>query len=76
MLAFAATLQASWEAIGASMSAGLENGGPVALIYGLILTIIGSLAMALSLAELASMLVDCLINRSGDESVSTNVLAK
>ncbi|KAE8402313.1 amino acid/polyamine transporter I [Aspergillus pseudonomiae] len=55
MLAFAATLQASWEAIGASMSAGLENGGPVALIYGLILTIIGSLAMALSLAELASI---------------------
>ncbi|KJK60991.1 amino acid permease GABA permease [Aspergillus parasiticus SU-1] len=55
MLAFAATLQASWEAIGASMFAGLENGGPVTLLYGLILAIIGSLGMALSLAELASI---------------------
>ncbi|KAB8230417.1 putative amino acid permease [Aspergillus alliaceus] len=55
MLAFAATLQASWEAIGASMYAGMENGGPVALIYGLILATIGSLGMALSLAELASI---------------------
>ncbi|KAF7595104.1 hypothetical protein BBP40_007308 [Aspergillus hancockii] len=55
MLAFAATLRASWEAIGASMYAGLENGGPVALIYGLMLTIIGSLGIAISLAELASI---------------------
>ncbi|KAF7181878.1 hypothetical protein CNMCM7691_001175 [Aspergillus felis] len=55
MLAFAATLQASWEAIGASMFAGLENGGPVTLIYGLILAIVGSLGIALSLAELASI---------------------
>ncbi|KAL3409181.1 amino acid permease [Aspergillus fumigatus] len=55
MLAFAATLQASWEAIGASMFAGLENGGPVVLIYGLILAIVGSLGIALSLAELASI---------------------
>ncbi|KAL2867846.1 putative amino acid permease [Aspergillus lucknowensis] len=55
MLAFAATLQASWEAIGASMIAGLLNGGPVVLIYGLMLAIIGSLSMALSLAELASI---------------------
>lgn len=55
MLAFAATLQASWEAICASMFAGLENGGPVVLIYGLILAIVGSLGIALSLAELASM---------------------
>ncbi|KAE8352422.1 amino acid/polyamine transporter I [Aspergillus coremiiformis] len=55
MLAFAATLQASWEGIGATMFAGLENGGPVALLYGLILAIIGSLGMALSLAELASI---------------------
>lgn len=62
MLAFAATSQASWEAIGASMFAGLENGGPVALIYGLILAILGSLGMALSLAELASMLVDCWVD--------------
>jgi amino acid transporter len=55
MLAFAATLQASWEAIGASMFAGLENGGPVVLIYGLMLAIVGSLGIALSLAELASI---------------------
>ncbi|THC94031.1 hypothetical protein EYZ11_006503 [Aspergillus tanneri] len=55
MLAFAATLQASWEAIGASMAAGLVNGGPVVLIYGLMLAIVGSLGIALSLAELASI---------------------
>ncbi|EAW07593.1 putative amino acid permease [Aspergillus clavatus NRRL 1] len=55
MLAFAATLQASWEAIGASLYAGLENGGPVVLVYGLILAIVGSLGIALSLAELASI---------------------
>jgi choline transport protein len=59
MLAFAATLQASWEAIGASMYAGLENGGPVALVYGVMLAMVGSLGIALSLAELASMWVIC-----------------
>lgn len=49
MLAFAATSQASWEAIGASLYAGLENGGPVAVVYGLMLAIVGSLGLALLL---------------------------
>ncbi|KAL1979479.1 hypothetical protein VTN96DRAFT_5705 [Rasamsonia emersonii] len=49
MLAFAATSQASWEAIGASLYAGLENGGPVAIVYGLMLAIVGSLGLALLL---------------------------
>lgn len=57
MLAFAATLQASWESLGSSLISGLLNGGPVAIIYGLILAFIGSLGLTLSLAELASMYV-------------------
>jgi hypothetical protein len=35
----------------------LTNGGPAALVYGSIFTAIGSLTIALSLAELASMYV-------------------
>ena len=35
--------------------AGLYNGGPVALVYGMILAISGTLALAASLAEMASM---------------------
>jgi hypothetical protein len=41
------------------MYAGLENGGPVALVYGVMLAMVGSLGIALSLAELASMWVIC-----------------
>ena len=37
------------------MYAGLYNGGPVALVYGMLLTLTGVLALAASLAEMASM---------------------
>ncbi|KIW98464.1 uncharacterized protein Z519_00125 [Cladophialophora bantiana CBS 173.52] len=48
-IAFPATLQSSWEAVAVSFQAGLLNGGPTALVWGTLLCIIGSLAVALSL---------------------------
>lgn len=54
-VAFPATLQSSWEALAASFQAGLLNGGPTALVWGLLLCLIGSLSLALSLAEMASI---------------------
>ncbi|OJJ42382.1 hypothetical protein ASPZODRAFT_76917 [Penicilliopsis zonata CBS 506.65] len=55
MLAFAATLQASWESLCSSLSSGLLNGGPVAIIYGMFLCFGGSLCLTLSMAEMASI---------------------
>ncbi|KAL4867049.1 hypothetical protein BDV12DRAFT_198531 [Aspergillus spectabilis] len=54
-LAFSATLLASWETTGGSLLAGLYNGGPAAIVYGLIVSIVGNMAIAMSLAELASV---------------------
>ncbi|KEY82867.1 GABA permease GabA [Aspergillus fumigatus] len=53
-LAFSATLMASWETVGGSIAAGLLNGGPSAIVYGMVFSTIGSVAVAASLAELAS----------------------
>ncbi|KAF2468871.1 amino acid transporter [Lindgomyces ingoldianus] len=49
------TLLSSWEAIGGALGVGLLAGGPVALIYGLIFTLSGTLACAASIAEMASI---------------------
>ena len=57
ILALSATLQLSWESVGGSLQAGLYNGGPASLVYGQMLAILGSIALCLSFAELASMLV-------------------
>ncbi|PLN76946.1 GABA permease [Aspergillus taichungensis] len=54
-LAFSATLLASWETTGGSLQAGLFNGGPAVIVYGLILSTVGNMAIAASLAELASV---------------------
>ncbi|KAE8402004.1 amino acid transporter [Aspergillus pseudonomiae] len=54
-LAFSATLVASWETTGAGLQAGLFNGGPAVIVYGLIISAIGNLAIACSLAELATV---------------------
>ncbi|KAL5338951.1 amino acid/polyamine transporter I [Aspergillus crustosus] len=54
-LAFSATLLATWEAAGGSLLSGLYNGGPAAIVYGIILSTVGNLAIACSLAELASI---------------------
>ncbi|KAL4739974.1 amino acid/polyamine transporter I [Aspergillus similis] len=54
-LFFSLTLLASWETVGGGLLAGLYNGGPAAIVYGLLVSIVGNLAIAMSLAELASM---------------------
>ncbi|KAL4962470.1 putative GABA permease [Aspergillus stella-maris] len=54
-LAFSATLLATWESAGGSIQAGLANGGPAAIVYGMIISTLGNLTIALSLAELASL---------------------
>ncbi|KAK4556924.1 hypothetical protein LTR86_005905 [Recurvomyces mirabilis] len=54
-LALSSTLLASWESVAESIAAGLTNGGPVSLIYGMLLSISGTLALAASLAEMASI---------------------
>ncbi|KAJ0414045.1 amino acid/polyamine transporter I [Aspergillus carlsbadensis] len=52
-LAFSACLLATWESAGGSLLSGLYNGGPAAIVYGIILSTVGNLAIACSLAELA-----------------------
>lgn len=46
---------ASWETVGGSIAAGLLNGGPSAIVYGMVFSTIGSVAVAASLTELASV---------------------
>jgi choline transport protein len=43
-----------WVAMSASMSVALPSGGPTAVIWGVVVSGIGSLAMAASLAEICS----------------------
>ncbi|KAH7360368.1 amino acid/polyamine transporter I [Rhexocercosporidium sp. MPI-PUGE-AT-0058] len=52
---FGFTLQAAWEASAASFQFSLLNGGPASLVYGSIVAGIGSTAIAMSLAEMASL---------------------
>ena len=54
---FGFTLQAAWEAAGASFQFSLLNGGPASLVYGSLFAGIGSTMIAISLAEMASMYV-------------------
>lgn len=55
IISFGLTLQASWEAVAISFQSVLYNGGPSALVYGIILSSFGSTAMAATLAEMASI---------------------
>lgn len=52
---FGFTLQAGWESVGLLLSMALLNGGPVSLVYGAVLSGVGSSCVALSLGEMASM---------------------
>ncbi|KAK4546356.1 hypothetical protein LTR36_002033 [Oleoguttula mirabilis] len=54
-LALSVTLLASWESVAEAFAAGLTNGGPVSLVYGMLLSITGTLALAASLSEMASI---------------------
>ncbi|PWY94742.1 putative GABA permease [Aspergillus sclerotioniger CBS 115572] len=55
ILSMTVILMATWEALSSTMAAGLVSGGPVSLVYGFLLAMIGALATAASLSELASM---------------------
>ncbi len=55
IISFGLTLQASWEAVAISFQSTLLNGGPSALVYGMLLSAFGSSAMAATLAEMASI---------------------
>ncbi|EHK97199.1 putative Uncharacterized amino-acid permease C15C4.04c [Glarea lozoyensis 74030] len=52
---FGFTLQAAWEASGSSIQFSLLNGGPASLVWGSLLAGVGSTAIAISLAEMASL---------------------
>ena len=54
-VAFNAVLQASWSAVAVSFQAGLLNGGPTSLVWGMLLSWVGTTAVAASLAEMASI---------------------
>ncbi|KAL3444828.1 amino acid transporter [Aspergillus insuetus] len=55
VLAVCVTLMATWEAMGGVFAGGFIAGGPVALLYGYLLALAGTMATCLSLAELASL---------------------
>ncbi|KAL4867846.1 hypothetical protein BDV12DRAFT_209560 [Aspergillus spectabilis] len=54
-LAFSACLPATWESADGSIKAGLANGGPSSIAYGIIFSAVGNPTIACSLAELASI---------------------
>nr|AUW31329.1 putative choline transport protein [Cladonia uncialis subsp. uncialis] len=54
-IAFNSIILSCWEAIATTIGAGFLNGGPVSLIYGFLLSWTGTLALCLSLAEMASI---------------------
>ena len=55
MLGFSCTLMSTWEGLLATFVFGFINGGPAGLVYGYLLTWIGTLCLVVCLAELASM---------------------
>ncbi|KAI9661717.1 MAG: hypothetical protein M1821_008955 [Bathelium mastoideum] len=54
-VAFSSIILTFWEAVAVTIGDAFENGGPVSLIYGLILSWVGTMTLCLSLAEMASM---------------------
>lgn len=55
LLGLTASMMCTWEAIFFANATAMLNGGPPTLIYGFIVAVIGSLATAASLAEMASI---------------------
>jgi hypothetical protein len=53
--AFGVTALSSWTGVSLTIGPALLNGGPTTIIYGTILSGLGTLAIAASLGELASM---------------------
>ncbi len=54
---FEAIVQSASETVAVTFQFSLLNGGPASMVYGGILAAFGGTAVALSLAEMASMLV-------------------
>ncbi|OCK83721.1 amino acid transporter [Lepidopterella palustris CBS 459.81] len=54
-VAFGLTILSSWEGFGLVFGAALLNGGPTVLVWGTLIAFLGTSALALSLAELASI---------------------
>lgn len=54
ILAVGFSLTNSWFGLSAAMVTGINSGGPVLLVYGLILTFVISIGVGISLSELAS----------------------
>lgn len=54
VLAVGFSLTNSWFGLSFSLATGINSGGPVVLVYGLMITATVSLAVAISLAEMAS----------------------
>lgn len=57
VLGFSTVTLATWEATCALFSAAYTNGGPASVVYGFIVSVLGTLMIAASMAEMASMLV-------------------
>ncbi|KAJ5166315.1 uncharacterized protein N7482_005096 [Penicillium canariense] len=55
ILCLSITLLSSWESVAISFEAGLVNGGPAGLVWGMVLSLIGTSLIMLSLAEMSSM---------------------
>lgn len=54
MLGFAFVVLATWETFAVDLSNGLNNGGPITILYGLILVTLCNICIALSFGELCS----------------------
>ncbi|THC91944.1 hypothetical protein EYZ11_008599 [Aspergillus tanneri] len=52
---FSLTFMSSWESQALNLNAVLTNGGPEALVWGIVIVVFGALAQSASLAEMASM---------------------
>lgn len=55
LLTFALCFMSSWEVVAMNIGASFYNGGPQALVWGMLLVVAGALALAASMAELASI---------------------
>ncbi|KAH8707124.1 amino acid/polyamine transporter I [Phaeosphaeriaceae sp. PMI808] len=55
IISLAVSLMATWEALLSTMGAGLVSGGPVSLVWGFVVSFIGNIFTALSLAEAAAI---------------------
>ena len=57
LIGMSATVLATWEATSALFSSAYVNGGPASVVYGFIISVLGTFCIAGSLAEMASMYV-------------------